>query len=301
MRVQSSSRPSWNSLGLALALLCVPACGGGGGGGGGSGAGSSGSSFKIVEASNGFGKLLPHQIAVRDSQGLPTDQVIELTRFDQLIANATLTNPIRPPTEWPPEAALPNGMGGNHFLFVRFGQPIDPTSVLSRDPSDPPGTIGTGIQVQTVDSLTRVITPLRGRAFVGGKTFGPSFQGGQYLLEEWVHLGDDDVQDQDSDPDLAPSVTSDGKTPGLGFPGSEPGTTFAGDLTLIDPAAFVFVLDEDGDLTTHETFPQGKSIQMRIGSSVRSVRGRFLDEVGLASSTVGPDTLAPEVEVDEDG
>jgi hypothetical protein len=285
MRVQPSTPISRLSLGLALACVCVPACGGGGGSGG----GSSGSSFVIVEASNGFGKLLPHQIAVRDAQGLPTSQVIELTRFEQLIENATLTNPIKPPTEWPLGAKLPNGKAGNHFIFARFSQPLDPTSVLSRDTSDPPGTPAGGIQVQGIDTITGAITNFVGRAFVGGQTFGPDSSGGLYVLQTWVTDNAGVLQ----------ADTIGGGTPGLGFPGTEPDTSFAGDTTLVEPETFVFVLDQDGDLTTHETFPAGQPIQMRIGSSVRSARGKVIDAVGLASSTVGDDTIAPEVQVAE--
>ncbi len=270
-------------LGLGLALVCVPACGGGGASGG---SGSSGS-FVIVEASNGFGKLLPHQIAVRTAQGLPSAQVVEITSLDQLIANVTLTNPIKPPTEWPVEAKLPNGSPGNHFFYARFRQAIDPNSVLSRDAAGEPGTIGAGIQVEAVNPINGAVTRFQGRAFVGGKTFGPDTSGGQYLLQTWVQENGDVLQ----------ATTINGATPGLGFPGTEPGTSFAGDATLVEPNAFVFVLDADGDLTTHETFPQGLPIQMRIGPTVRSAGGKLLDEVGLASSTVGQDTIPPEVRV----
>ena len=43
--------------------------------------------------------------------------LVELTSLDQLIANVTLTNPIKPPTEWPVAKVLPNSKPGNHFLI----------------------------------------------------------------------------------------------------------------------------------------------------------------------------------------
>jgi len=55
-------------------------------------------------------------------------------------------------------------------------------------------------------------------------------------------------------------------------------------------------VDEDDDLTTHETFPSGQ-IQMRITSGAASSRGKHLEDTALASSTVGHDTIAPEVEI----
>jgi lactonase family protein with 7-bladed beta-propeller len=274
---------SWRLLGIGLGTLLVPACGGGAGGG-------SSSRFEIVEASNGFGKLLPYQINELDENGLETGEVVELTRIDQLIANATLGNPVLPPTEWPVTAVLPNSVAGNQFAFVRFSQAIDPTTVLSSSSADAPGTLGDGIQVQMVDSITGTITPLEGRAFVGGQAYGPDLdpsEPGSYLLQTWVRLGGTGIE----------AATISGATPGLGFPGTEPATSFAGDTVLVEPATFVFVRDEDNDLTTHETFPVGQSIQVRIGSGVRSTRGKFLEEVGLAQSTVGPDTIGPEVQV----
>src|SRR5262245_26879797 len=136
--------PSWRLLGIGLGTLLVPACGGGAGGG-------SSSRFEIVEASNGFGKLLPYQINELDENGAETGEVVELTRIDQLIANASLANPVLPPTEWPVNAVLPNSLAGNQFVFVRFSQAIDPTTVLSKSSGDAPGTLGDGIQIQMVD------------------------------------------------------------------------------------------------------------------------------------------------------
>ena len=272
-------------LGLGLALVCVPACGGGGGGGG---SGSS-SQFALVEVSNGFGKLLPYSIALRDAQGQPTGQFTEITRIEQLVDNVTANNPVRPPTQWPAEAKLPNSLEGNHFIVARFTQNVDASTVLSRDTSRAPGSLGAGIQVQIVNPGTGVITPVRGRAFVGGRTFGPglSTTPGQYQLETWVEASVGSLT----------ATTIGGETPGLGFPGTEPGTAFGGDVELVDPNAFVFVADSDGDLSTHETFPAGQ-IQMRVTTLVGSTRGKQLEEAGLASSTVGPDTVRPEVQVE---
>jgi len=281
MRFQTT--PTRQLIALGLGLLAIPACGGGGAtGGGGS------NRLSIVEASNGFGKMLPYQIRVLDSNNQVTNQVIEVTSMDQLLRNATSGNPVRPVPEWPVEAVLPNGLEGNHFIYARFSQALDPTSVLDPLASSTPGSIGAGIQVEYLNPLTGEVTPLVGRAFLGGQTYGPDLnpnKPGEYRLQTWV---------EESGTGIAAALVN-GETPGLGFPGTELGTSFAGDATLVGPTTFVFVLDEDNDLTTHEAFPAGESIHMRIGDGVRSARGRPLTATGVAAATVGPDGVGPEV------
>ena len=49
--------------------------------------------------------------------------------------------------------------------------------------------------------------------------------------------------------------------PGIGFPGTEGG--FNGSADLVSPNTLVFVVDSDGDLSTHETFPAGFQIVVR--------------------------------------
>ncbi|NOT29547.1 MAG: beta-propeller fold lactonase family protein [Planctomycetes bacterium] len=282
----ATNRSLRQSLAIGLALACATACGGGGGATGGSG-----SQFTLLEVSNGFGKLLPHQIAVPDAQGQPSNAFVEITRIEHLIENATAVNLIRRPTEWPVGAVLPNSLAGNHYLFARFSQPIDPLSVLSRDSSEDPGTIGAGIQVYTLITNSGVVTPVSGRAFVGGRTFGPALSttAGQYLLETWVR-----PNAAGTGIEAVPLGTG---TLGHGFPGTEAGAGFAGDSVLVGADTFVFVVDADNDLETHETFPSGQ-ILMKIGTQVFSARGRRLEQTAVASSTVGPDTFEPAVQVE---
>jgi len=280
MRQDTQANHSLLGLGLGFALFA--SCGGGGAGGG------SSSDFRITEVSNGFGKLLPHQIAIRDANNLPTTEIVEITRLDQLVDNVARTNPIRPPTEWPTTAVLPNSLGGNHFIYARFTQAIDAESVLSGFVADGPGAIAGGIQVQSVNPLTGEFTPLQGIGFVGGQTYGPAVDTGdpsRFEFQTWVQLNGESLE----------ATNLGGDTPGLGFPGTEFGTFFAGAGVLVEPATFVFVADTDGDLTTHETFPSGVQLQMKIGTATRSERNKLIEQVGLASSTVGPDTITPEV------
>jgi hypothetical protein len=272
------AQPSFLRLLPALATLLVPACGGGSGGGGGSG------SFFIVEVSNGFGRILPHQIAELDPlTQLPTTQILEVRNYETLVENLTFQNLLRPPTEWPAQAVLPSGVGGNHFLVARFSRALDPTSVLSTTES---GALGGAIEVRAVNPLTGEFRTIGGRALVGGQTYGPETDlDGNLIFQPWVTLDSGDLGDE---LDVLHPL-------GLGFPGTEPASAFIGAADLLGPEALVFVVDEDGDLRTHETFPAGLPIQMKITEAVLSGSGRALTGAGLASSTVGPDTIAPEL------
>jgi hypothetical protein len=264
-------------------LVLLQACGGSASGKGGS------SQFTITEVSNGFGRLLPYQIAVRDAAGNPTTRVIEITRIEDLIDNVTQANPVRPPTQWPTSAILPSTIAGNHFVYCRFSQDIAVDSVLDAlISSAPENNMTTAIQIVEYDDTTQGTLPLKGRAFVGGRSYGPTIDTvnlGNLLLETWFTLNT-------ATGNLEASVI-DGFLPGLGVPGTQGG--FAGDDVLADANTFLFVVDTDGDLTTHEQFPTGKQIQIRINEDVLSVVGRNLEEIGFASSTVGADTIPPEV------
>ena len=236
----------------------------------------------IVEVRNGFGLLLPHRVPVPDGQGLPTPMIVEIRTFEDL-ANVRPLNPILPTSSWPAAAVLPSALPGNHFVVARFDQPLDVDSILTdRATAAAHASLTGAIRVERVDPTSGARRTLRGRAFVGGKTYGspdPS-DPSRLLLERWVAAKDDDTL-----------VALDPRA--LGFPGTQGG--FASAAALVDVASFVFVPDEDGDLSTHEPFPAGGEIQVRIGPDVRARQGGALAEVGLASATVGMDTRGPEV------
>ena len=201
----------------------------------------------------------------------------------------TLSNGVQPPTEWATTPTLPNFADGNHFMYVRFSQPIDIDSVLNgTSAASVENNLRGTIDVLGVDPLLGTTTRVSGRAFIGGKTFGSvdPLDPGRLLLEDWVAL------DGDGKP---AALDVNGLTPGVGFPGTE--DDFSGSTELIDPRTFVFVADTDNDLSTHETFPAGLQIRMVMTREVRGVTGEPLREEGLASATVGPDDIAPEVAV----
>ncbi|HVS19637.1 MAG TPA: beta-propeller fold lactonase family protein [Planctomycetota bacterium] len=260
---------------LTTALL-VCACDSGGGGGS--------APMELVEVSHGFGLLVPHQVFKADSNGAPTNELVAIRSVDDLVSNVTLANPVLPITEWPAQAVLPNGEAGNHYIYAQFSQPIDIESVLSSSPGAQ-GSFGlTGaLNVVAVDPGSGLTSPVPGRAFIGGQTFAGS--GSPLDLQQWVVLDD-----------AGNAVAADvgGDLPGVGFPGVG-SASFSGAATLLANTTFVFVADSDGDLSTLERFPTNRQIQLRATPSVLSVGGKGLSDRVLGGSTVGTDTLAPEV------
>ncbi|MCB9915692.1 MAG: hypothetical protein H6828_11165 [Planctomycetes bacterium] len=267
-----------------LGVAGLAACGGGKSS---SASGSAGSTMDLVRVSNGFGEILPHKTFKLDQQSGTTSQLISIRTQADLEDNVTTGNPILVTPVFETGAILPSGQPGSHFLYATFTRAIDPASVLSTSPGLLSSNNLTGsIIVTAFDGSTGTTSVVRGRAFVNGQTMSRSAVGSPPLLElqSWIEL--------DANGNVVP-VTVDGETPGLGFPGTE--GSFAGAAQLVSPNTVVFVVDEDDDLTTHETFPAGLQIRMEINTSVKSLDGRPLANRAVACSTVGPDTLTPEV------
>lgn len=244
--------------------------------------------LRLIEVTNGSGLLLPHLVRVPDAHGLPTTQVIEI-RAQADLRHLRSTNPILPTSAWPTQAVLPGGAGGNHFVLARFDQPLDLDSILS-DRADAVGRANlTGaITVERVDPATGARRTVRGRAFVGGRTYGAADPGrpGRLFLEHWVEAGGANSL-----------IAIDPR--GEGFPGTQ--SSFPDAALLADSASFVFVPDVDDDLTTHEGFPLGAQIQVRLTTRVRARAGGALEDPGLASASVGPDNIPPALAVTSTG
>lgn len=254
---------------------------------------SSGVNLEVV--SNGFRTLLPHRIHALDGAGNPTAQVIEIRSLDDLVENATPTNPVLPNAPWPTSPTLPGGIAGNHFLVVRFDAVLDVDSILDPSPSAAGHFQLTGaLSVIAVDPATGAAWPVPGRAFVGGLTYAgqPSGSPPEFPLQRWVSAsGGGVVADSAVDNDL------NGVPDGLGFPGTQPGPTFPGEVDLVAPDTFVFVADGDANLLTHETFPSGVQIVVAATEAVRSRDGRGLVWTARVAGTVGQDLLPPELEL----
>ena len=262
-----------------LGVAFLTGCTGGGASGGG------GNQMDIVRVSNGFGELLPHK-TFRMAGNVATDEVIALRSQQDLVDNLRFSNPVHAPAVFSDAAIVPGGAAGNHFLYITFTKPIGIDSVLTDLPSAQADNSLTGaITVYARDPVLGTVTPVKGRAFVNGSTYAGTPQGDPLStpLQTWVQL-------EDGQPTAMPV---DGAFPGFGFPGTTGG--FAGMQDLIPPEAFVFVADTDGDLSTFETFPSGVQLAMQITTAVRSAGDRALVRSGLASTTVGADTMLPEI------
>jgi hypothetical protein len=278
-RMKTTQLPALLTVGLVAALA---SCTGGGN--------SSSPVMDLEIVSNGFGELLPYKVLQLGPNGVPTQQIISIRSEATLLENVRSNNPVRPTPSFGAGPVLPGGASGNHFLYARFTDGIDLASVLSGAPSSQQsGGLTGSITVVAVDPFTQSAVPVKGRAFVNGLTFSGNPVGEPPVLQaqQWVILQDGFL--------LAnPAIDNNGNgTPdGLGFPGTQ--TPFVGAAELMGPNAFVFVVDSDGDLTTHETFPAGKQIRMQITTAVTSVGGKKLIRQAVATTTVGIDSLSPE-------
>ena len=273
----------------ASPALLLAACGGSRAPGQGASA-----QMDLTEVSNGFGLMLPYQVYKADANGLPTQQLVAIRNLNDLYKNVGPQNPVLPVTEWPVNATLPNGDAGNHFLYAEFAQALDVDSAL--DPS-PAGQANSGlmgpITVLAIDPASGTSVPIVGRAFIGGRTYAGVATGSPPRLEfqDWVTL------DANGKPVANPLYDNDqnGVADGLGFPGTESFSAFQGAAKLVSDRTFVFVVDTDNDLTTHETFPLNRQIRLRATTALGAANGNLLLRQVVASATVGVDTVPPEI------
>lgn len=297
---------------LGAAAFLLPACGSGSSSGGGAGG-----AMDLLQASNGFGQILPHTVRRLDAQGQPTPTIISIVTDADLLANVTPLNPVRPSPLFPTSAVLPSGEVGNQFMYAQFTQALigpdpqtnpndQPSSVLDPSPSAQSNSNLTGaITIVEVNSTTGAKAPAKARVLVNGYTYAglPDPNTGLLQLQQWVRTNPDSSQGgrpqalvvdpggpHDGEPcDQFPSEPC----PGLGFPGVL--SNFTGSNLLVTPQTIVFVADDDGDLLTPDTFTPGRQINMRMSTAVKSTGGQFLQRQALASTTLGVDTLRPEV------
>lgn len=263
---------------VALGALAAFAasCGGESGPGKGSAA-----ILTLNEVNNGFGQLLPHRVPELDAAGNPTGQIVSIRSLADISQHVTRGNPILPSDVFRQGAISPTGQPGNHFIYANFTQPIDPLTVLNPSPTG--AGLSGAVSVTTVNPFSGATLTARGRAFVGGRTLAAPTTSGQSSLEleQWV----------DIDPDtgflraLVPAAA--------GFPGV--GTFVPNARTLISPNTILFVADTNNDLSSFEAFPSGVQVRFRVTTALRSVGGEQLRNQVLAASTVGLDTLPPEI------
>jgi hypothetical protein len=245
----------------------------------------------LVQVSNGSAQLLPHKTYALDDDGNLTSAITSITTMDVLLANVRVGNPVHPAPSMHESAILPNGDPGNQFLMVEFTEDLLIESVMDSSPGqiDNNSLSGT-ILVEQVDSLTGTTTVVKGRAFISGATYGLDPEGSPPALpwETWIDV-DGTAIDTNEDGFI------DENDLGYGFPGTE--TSFQGMAQLVSPRTLVFIPDVDGDLSTHETFPTGVTLRVRVGTGVQNTAGRNTARQALAATTVGTDSVLPEVVV----
>ena len=252
--------------------------------------------FKVELITNGFSpQLFPYRIKVADKNGNPTDRIVNITSMDILRNNVSANNDVLPIGTWPDTAQLPNGAAGNEFLQIRFNNPIDRNSVMSdllANLSSNSGLTG-NLQVLQYEYNTAAEKSgmVKGRAFIGG---GSYFSTGATQLtwyQCFVRVDNDHVA---VNPDLPPAIRNQ-LTDGVHiyFP-----TGFTNAADLIEPTSFVFIPDQDGDLSTYETFPKasdGYLVRVVLSKSVTDINGKSLSEAVCVATTAGTDSVEPEI------
>ncbi|MCP5021578.1 MAG: hypothetical protein GY930_07350, partial [bacterium] len=261
----------------ASALLAITACGGfedkSSGGG-------SAAVMNLTVMSNGFGQLLPHRIQKLDNYGQPLPVIVPVLDQQVLIDNLRLGNPILPVAKFSEQAVLSSGAAGNHYIYASFTQDIDIDTVLDGSPGAQANSgLAAAVSVTKIDSISGDSAPIQGRVFVGGRTYATDGNGAT-VLSTWVSSG----------AGSSPTVVD---PRGLGFPGTQ--TLLAGAMDLVSPKTLIFIPDVDDDLSTHETFPAGLTIRMRITTSLAGTNNKELTFTALGATTVGADFLSPEI------
>ncbi|MFK7743257.1 MAG: hypothetical protein AB8H80_23275 [Planctomycetota bacterium] len=232
--------------------------------------------FLVAGISTGSGSVYPYRIRATDSFGNPTSTVVNIESEDTLRDFVSGSNGVLPVATLPTAAVLPNGDAGNHFLHFTFTHKLDVDSILSNLLADQAnsGLFGT-LNLLAYNPATEVSTTIPGRGFVNGFTyFNESGTLSRVKAVEAVEGGNTvNVLDARAN----------------GFP------NFPGAADLVSNKSFTFVADDDGDLTTFETFPDNVLLRIVVTNGVRDSENDILEqEVGTAT-TVGPDNEPPQV------
>ena len=259
---------------LASALLGLTACAGGS-----KGDPDNRGEFKVTLVSTGQGQIYPYRIRQVDSQGNPTNQIVNIESLDTLKANSNSVNTVLPVASFPDSATLPDGSAGNHYLWVRFTHKLEIDSILSDTLANSSTNSGltTSISVLSYEQTSEQSVTLKGRGFVGGFTYVN--RGGRMERVQAVRENNGEIEVLDP--------------VGAGFPRG-----FSNDIELVTNKSFVFVADTDGDLSSFETFDPfllDNLIRLRVTNSVRDSEGRFLLHELCTATSVGTDPSPPQV------
>jgi hypothetical protein len=254
---------------LAVASFALTSCAGGS-----KGDPDNRGDFKVVSISTGTGSVYPYRIRVADSFGNPTSTVVNIESDATMKANVTGNNGVLPVATLPTTAVLPDGNPGNHFLNFTFSHKLRVDSILSPLLADQGNSGLTGsLSILAYDPATETSTTVRGRGFVNGFTYYN--EGGSLVLVKAVEADGTNVRVLDAR--------------AAGFP------SFPGAADLVTTKSFVFIADDDSDLAQLDLFPADRLLRIVVTNAVRDSENDILEqEIGVAT-TVGPDTLAPQV------
>ncbi|MCC6670329.1 MAG: hypothetical protein IT458_04665 [Planctomycetes bacterium] len=233
--------------------------------------------FKVNFISTGLGQVYPYRIRELDSFGNPTTTVLNVEKIETLKANVNGNNDVLPVATFGTTPTLPNGNPGNHFLFIQFSNKLDVNTILDSTLAGQTNSgLTTAISLVTYNQSTESTSVLLGRGFVGGYTYYN--EGGTLRLRQAVRKNSAGNAVEVVDPRAA------------GFPRG-----FSGDVDLVAPNSFVFVADDDGDLSDFDIFDNTSLLQIVVTNAVRNERGKVLREEVSTATTVGPDSTSPQV------
>ena len=230
--------------------------------------------FKVVGISTGSGAVYPYRIRVTDSFGNPTSTVVNIESDATLRQYVNGNNGVLPVATLPTTAVLPDGNPGNHFLHFTFSHKLRVDSILSPLLADQGNSgLAGSLSILAYDPVTETSTTVRGRGFVNGYTYFNV--GGVLQLTRAVEADGTGVRILDARAN--------------GFP------SYPGAADLVSRKSFVFVADDDDDLTQLDLFPSNRLLRVIVTNAVRNSENDILEqEIGVAT-TVGPDTAPPQV------
>jgi hypothetical protein len=256
---------------LAIASALLPSCTGGS-----KGDPDNRGDFKVVSISTGSGAVYPYRIRVPDAFGNPTSTVVNIESEQTLRDFVTGNNAVLPVATLPTAGVLPDGAAGNHFLHFTFSHKLKVDSILSPLLADQGNSgLAGALSLLAYDPVTETSTTVRGRGFVNGFTY---YNVGGVLQ-------------------LVRAVEADGNGNGVrildvranGFP------SYPGAADLVSRKSFVFVADDDDDLTQIDLFPANRLLRLIVTNAVRNSENDVLEQEVGVTTTVGPDTQPPQV------
>ncbi|MCA8955274.1 MAG: hypothetical protein KDC87_04320, partial [Planctomycetes bacterium] len=280
---------------VASPLLFVPSCAGGQ-----KGDRNNRGPFQVLEISTGASPIYPYRVRKLDTFKNPTNEIVEINTIEDLKNNASGNNLVLPVGIFPlGSPKLPNGAAGNQFLKVRFSHDLNASSILSTATGAVTNSfLTTALSLLQYNSNTEVTTSMKGRGFVGGYTVVNDGSGGLHL----VKVVEDDgaggvrllteytVTDSNGNSITRPIPTSVNQ----GFPRG-----FTNSNELVSAKTFVFVADDDDNLSTFDSFPEAVTdntlMRIVVTNAVEDYRNKILEKEVSTATTVGADNRPPDV------